>query len=77
VATSLGNLAVLYQAQGRYAEAESVYKRVLTIVEKVIGPRHPIVAIVCENMAELCRQVGREDEAEKLEARARKIRFNQ
>jgi hypothetical protein len=39
-----------------------------------LGPEHPEVAIVCENMRGLYRQIGKEDEAEQLEARAKKIR---
>ena len=41
---SLNNLAALYQAQGRYAEAEPLYKRALAIDEKALGPDHPDVA---------------------------------
>lgn len=52
-------------------------KRALAIVEKTLGPDHPKVATVCENIAELCRQIGKEDEAERLEERARRIRSNQ
>jgi tetratricopeptide (TPR) repeat protein len=33
VATSLNNLALLYESQGRYAEAEPLYKRTITILE--------------------------------------------
>ena len=77
MAVSLNNLAQLCRAQGRYAEAEPLYKRSLAIKEKDFGPEHPEVASVCENMAEFYRQIGKEDEAEKLEARARKIRSNQ
>jgi tetratricopeptide (TPR) repeat protein len=65
---------LLYKAQGKYAEAEPLHKRALKIREKALGPEHPEVAAVCENMAELCRQIGKEDEAKKFEARARKIR---
>jgi tetratricopeptide (TPR) repeat protein len=64
----------LYDTQGKFAEAEPLYKQALAIVEKVLGPNHPNVATVCENMAYLYSQIGKEDEAEKLEARARKIR---
>ena len=39
VGTSLNNLAALYQAQGRYSEAEPLYKRSLTIYEKALGAR--------------------------------------
>jgi tetratricopeptide (TPR) repeat protein len=34
VGTALNNLAGLYQAQGRYAEAEPLYRRSLAIREK-------------------------------------------
>ena len=39
----LNNLAVLYRDQGRYAEAEPLYKRALAIREKALGPDHPDV----------------------------------
>jgi tetratricopeptide (TPR) repeat protein len=73
----VNDLATFYQLQGKYAEAEPLHKRALKIWEKALGKNHPHVAAVCENMAELCRQIGKEDEAERLEARARKIRSNQ
>ncbi len=49
VAQSLNNLAELYRAQGRYAEAEPPYQRSLAILEKVLGPEHPHVAQSLEN----------------------------
>ena len=42
--TSLNNLAALYRAQGRYAEAEPLHQRALAIREKALGPEHPDVA---------------------------------
>jgi len=44
VATSLNNLAALYDSQGQYAQAEPLYKRSLAIREKAFGPDHPDVA---------------------------------
>ena len=41
--TTLNNLALLYYAQGRYAEAEPLYERLLAIWEKALGPEHPQV----------------------------------
>jgi len=38
LATSLNNLATLYHAQGKYAQAEPLYKRSLAIREKALGP---------------------------------------
>jgi tetratricopeptide (TPR) repeat protein len=45
VATSLGDLAVLYEAQGRYVEAEPLHERALAIREEALGPDHPDVAL--------------------------------
>ena len=38
VAKGLANLAVLYDTQGRYAEAEPLLKRALAIRKKSLGP---------------------------------------
>ena len=74
LATSLNNLAGLYHQQGKYNEAEPLYKRSLAIVEKALGPEHPQVATSLENYADLLRKTDRNEEAEKLEERARAIR---
>ena len=42
--------ALLYDNQGRYAEAEPLYKRSLAYREKVAGPDHPDVAEVLNNL---------------------------
>ena len=53
VATSLNDLASLYDTQGDYAKAEPLYKRSLSIWEKALGPDHPDVATSLNNLAEL------------------------
>ncbi|VAX36257.1 hypothetical protein MNBD_PLANCTO03-1689, partial [hydrothermal vent metagenome] len=57
-----------------YAQAEPLYTRALAILEKALGLNHPNVATTLENMAVLFRATDRDDEAEKLEARAAAIR---
>ena len=42
-------------SQGRYADAEPLYKRSLAIREKALGPDHPDVATSLNNLAELYR----------------------
>ncbi len=74
MAASLNNLAGLYQAQGKYAEAEPLYQRSLAIWEKALGPEHPDVATSLETYAALLRQTARADEAERMETRAKAIR---
>ena len=57
-------MAALYRAQGRYAEAEPLYRRSLAIEEKALGPDHPDLAISLHNIAGLYRAQGRYAEAE-------------
>jgi len=74
VAQSLDNLAALYQAQGQYAAAETLLKRLLAISEKALGPEHPDVAMVFENMSDLYTKMGKTEEAKKLAGHAASIR---
>ncbi len=73
MATSLGDLAALYHHQGRYAEAEPLYRRALAINENALGPEHPSVAKSLENYAVLLRETGRGAKAAKMKARAKAI----
>ncbi len=73
-ASTLNTLALLYQSQGRYGDAEPLFQRALTINEKALGPMHPRLAQALENYALLLRDTQRDAEAEKLEARANAIR---
>jgi len=69
-AVALNNLALLYDNQGRYAEAEPLYKRALAIWEKALGPDHPEVAMGLNNLGNLYEDQGRYGEAEPLSKRA-------
>ncbi len=73
-ATSLNNLAVLYDDRGKYDQAEPLYQRALAIWEKTLGPEHLDFATALENYAELLHKIGRDDEAEEIEARVKAIR---
>jgi len=66
VASSLNNLASLYQDQGRYAEAEPLYQRSLQISEIQLGKDHPDVATSLNNLAGLYQDQGRYSEATTL-----------
>ena len=50
VATSLNNLACIYQAQGQYAKTEPLLRRSLVIRENEFGPDHPNVAHGLNNL---------------------------
>jgi CHAT domain-containing protein/Tfp pilus assembly protein PilF len=66
VAQSLNNLAELYKDQGRYADAEPLFKRSLDIAEKASGPNHPEFAGSLDNLASLYIHQGRYADAEPL-----------
>ncbi|HAA26957.1 MAG TPA: hypothetical protein DCE56_03795, partial [Cyanobacteria bacterium UBA8553] len=55
VATSLNNLAGLYDSQGRFAEAEPLYLQALELSERVLGVHHPNTITIRKNLA-LLRQ---------------------
>ena len=74
VALSLNNLAALYDDEGKYSEAEPLYKRSLAIREKVFGPDHPDVANSLNNLAFLYQHQGNDAEAELLYKRSLAIR---
>ena len=65
-ATSLNNLALLYQDMGRYGEAEPLYEQALAIAQKQLGSEHPGVAANLNNLAGLYQDMGRYGEAESL-----------
>ncbi len=67
-AGSLNNLAVLYDAQGNYEQAEPLMKQALKILEQSIGTEHPNTKQGRKNYAGLLRKLGREEEAVVLEA---------
>ena len=66
VATSLNNLAELYQNEGRYADAETLLKRSLAINEKARGSNNANVALSLNNLAHLYQVQARYAEAEPL-----------
>jgi tetratricopeptide (TPR) repeat protein len=74
VATGFNDLALLYQREGQYIEAEPLLKRALEIRERTLGPEHADVAATLEDYAMLLRETGRAAEAEVYAARAKAIR---
>ncbi|BCL80860.1 tetratricopeptide repeat protein [Ktedonobacteria bacterium brp13] len=74
IATSLNNLAGLYQVQGKYTQAEPLYLRALEIQEQVLGPNHASVATSLNDVATLYRLQGRFVEADQLFQRALLLR---
>ncbi|MDA2917109.1 tetratricopeptide repeat protein, partial [Nitrospinae bacterium AH_259_B05_G02_I21] len=60
----------LYQ-QGKHQEGVKVAKEALSVAEKIFGTDSPVAAISLNNLAQLYRAQGNDDEAKKLLARAK------
>lgn len=64
---------MLYHVQGRYAEAEPLYNRALTIDQKRLPADDPDLAVAFGNLALVYKDEGKYAEAEPL-LKAAKIR---
>ena len=71
VATALGKLATLFDAEGRDEEAEQLYRRTLAIFERDQGAKHPNVVQIVENYTAFLRKQNREADAKRVEDRFR------
>ena len=56
----------MYKLQGRYDEAEPLYKKAVQLKEKILGKEHPDTLVSIGNLALLYRSQGRYGEAEPL-----------
>ena len=56
--------------QGKYEEAEPLYRRALEISEKALGPEHPQTTQILKSYSAFLRERGRPEEAEELERRS-------
>jgi len=59
---------------GALQEPKTISEQALVALERSLSPKHPAVATTLEKYASLLRSVGRVEEAEPMEARARAIR---
>ena len=68
---SLGDLAFLYETQGRHEDAATLYRRCLTLLEEEgVDPLHPDVTYIVSRLATEYRRTGRYEDAEPLYQRA-------
>ncbi len=67
-------LADLYANQGRFGEAEGLYRQAVALLEAASRPLPELLAIVLEGLAVVCRKLDRGPEAEQLEERVREVR---
>jgi tetratricopeptide (TPR) repeat protein len=74
LADPLLNLAALYIAEHRFADAAPLFKRALPLREAALGPLNPKLADAIESYAMVMRKLEEYAEAEKLQAQATRIR---
>src|SRR5262245_45163805 len=73
-AVALNKLGIVVQAQGKYSDAEGLFKHALVIREKALGASHPDVGHGLNNLAYAYQAQGKYSEAEGLYKRALVIR---
>ncbi|MBY5280966.1 tetratricopeptide repeat protein [Anabaena sp. PCC 7938] len=74
LAYSLNQLALLYESQGRYNDAELLYLQSLDISKRQRGADHPLVASSLNNLAGIYESQGRYNDAELLYLQSLDIR---
>ena len=72
-ASSLDNLAGLYDSMGRYEEAEPLFKQAVEIRRTALGEYHPDFATSLNNLAGLYSSMRRYEEAEPLYKQATEV----
>ena len=71
ITRTIGNIRLRI---GNHIAAESRYKRALAIREKALGPDHPDVATIANNLASLYQDMGKYEQALPIYQQAIKIR---
>jgi tetratricopeptide (TPR) repeat protein len=74
LATSLDNLAFLYDSQGKYEAAEPLFLQALELRKSILGENHPDYATSLNNLAFLYHSQGKYTEAEPLFLQALELR---
>ena len=67
--TSVNNLGLVLQRQGKYEEAEAMHRRDLEGSEKVLGPEHPSTLTSVNNLGSVLESQGKYEEAEAMHRR--------
>lgn len=68
------NLAKIYEAQNRFAEAEQRYRQAIAVFEQASGPNSSNVATALDDYARLLKKMDRMAEASKVKKRGEEIR---
>jgi tetratricopeptide (TPR) repeat protein len=71
---TMNGLALLYGVQGKLAQAEELYNKVLEGQSRVLGEEHPDTVATMNNLAALFVEEGKNAEAERLSTKTVAIR---
>lgn len=66
LARVMASKAVLLKFQGKYAEAETMFREALETLEKTLGPAHPDLATARCNLAAILMDQGKYGDAEPM-----------
>jgi tetratricopeptide (TPR) repeat protein len=64
--TSMNNLAMVLRDQGKYEQAEEIYRQALRLSETVVGKEHPDTLTNMNNQAIVLRNQGKYEQAEEM-----------
>ncbi|KFZ19943.1 hypothetical protein V501_00395 [Pseudogymnoascus sp. VKM F-4519 (FW-2642)] len=70
---TMGNLAVVLDRQGKYAEAETINRQTLKLTEEVLGKTHPETLATMNNLAAVLDSQGKYAEAETMNRQTLKL----
>ncbi|KAH8884106.1 hypothetical protein GQ53DRAFT_609582, partial [Thozetella sp. PMI_491] len=62
--TGINNLLGVLKSQGKYDDAEAMYREALALREKVLGRENPSMLTSMNNLALVLKSQGKYDEAE-------------
>ena len=64
--TSMNNLALVLNSQGKYEEAEQMHRQTLALSESELGKKHPSTLTSMNNLARVLDRQGKYEEAEQM-----------
>jgi tetratricopeptide (TPR) repeat protein len=70
----MNNLAAVYSAQGKYAQAEALFHESLGIKRRVLGPDHADTLLTMDNLANVYDERGKYAQADVLASQCLEIR---
>jgi Flp pilus assembly protein TadD len=68
--SSRADLAYALMNQGKFSEAESTFREVIKLQDRVLGPEHPDTLSACSNLAYVLARSGQRAEAVQFARRA-------